>query len=67
MKRIVLYLATNLAIIVVLSITLRLLGIASLLDQQGVDLNMQSLLIYAAILGFSGSLISLLSHLKMDS
>jgi heat shock protein HtpX len=59
MKRIVLYLATNLAIIAVLSITLRLLGIESLLDQQGVDLNMQSLLIYAAILGFSGSLISL--------
>lgn len=54
-----LYLATNLAIIAVLSITLRLLGIESLLDQQGVDLNMQALLIYAAILGFSGSLISL--------
>jgi heat shock protein HtpX len=59
MKRIVLYLATNLAIIAVLCITLRLLGIESLLDQQGVDLNMQSLLIYAALLGFSGSLISL--------
>jgi heat shock protein HtpX len=59
MKRIALFLATNIAILVVLSITLRLLGIESLLDEQGVDLNMQALLVYAAILGFSGSLISL--------
>jgi len=59
MKRIALFLATNIAILAVLSITLRLLGIESLLDEQGVDLNMQALLVYAAILGFSGSLISL--------
>ncbi|MDH5358491.1 MAG: protease HtpX [Gammaproteobacteria bacterium] len=59
MKRIMLYLATNLAVIVVLSITMRLLGIGSLLDQQGIDLNMNALLIYAAVIGFSGSLISL--------
>ena len=39
MKRIMLYLATNLAIIAVLSITLRLLGIGSLLDEKGVDHN----------------------------
>ncbi len=60
MKRILLYLGTNIAILAVLSITLRLLGIESLLDQQGIDLNMNALLIYAAILGFSGSFISLL-------
>ena len=59
MKRIMLYLATNLAVLVVLSITMRLLGIDSLLDRQGVDLNMNALLIYAAVIGFSGSLISL--------
>ena len=59
MKRIMLYLATNLAVIVVLSITMRLLGIGSLLDQQGSDLNMNALLVYAAVIGFSGSLISL--------
>jgi len=59
MKRIMLYLATNLAIIVVLSITLRLLGIGSLLDQQGVNLDINSLLVYAAVIGFTGSFISL--------
>jgi heat shock protein HtpX len=59
MKRVALFLATNIAILAVLSISLRLLGIESLLDEQGVDLNMQALLVYAAILGFSGSLISL--------
>lgn len=59
MKRIALFLATNLAIILVLSITMRLFGFEGLLDQQGVDLNMNALLVYAAVIGFSGSLISL--------
>lgn len=59
MKRILLYLATNIAVLVVLSFTMRLLGIESLLDQQGVGLNMNALLVYAAVIGFSGSLISL--------
>jgi len=40
MKRIALFLATNLAIIVLLSIVLRLLGVESILDAQGVDLNL---------------------------
>ncbi len=59
MKRIFLFLATNLAIIVVLSISLRLLGVESILDEQGVDLNLNSLLIFAAVFGFGGSFISL--------
>lgn len=59
MKRIMLYLATNIAVLAVLSVTMRLLGIESLLDQQGTNLNMNSLLIFAAVIGFSGSLISL--------
>ncbi len=59
MTRILLFLATNIAVLAVLSISMRLLGIESLLDEQGVDLNMQSLTIYAAIIGFSGSFISL--------
>tara|TARA_R110002050_G_scaffold269917_1_gene412388 strand:+ start:8316 stop:8702 length:387 start_codon:yes stop_codon:yes gene_type:complete len=59
MKRIALFLATNLAIITVLSITMRLFGFEGLLDQQGVDLNMNALLVYAAVIGFSGSIISL--------
>jgi heat shock protein HtpX len=54
----VLFLLTNLAILVVLTVSLRLLGIDSLLNQQG-GLDMGSLLIYAAIIGMSGSFISL--------
>ncbi len=59
MKRIVLFLATNLAIIVVLSITLQLLGVERILDQQGVGLDLQALLIFSAVFGFGGSFISL--------
>lgn len=59
MKRIVLFLATNLAIIVVLSITLRLLGVERILDEQGSGLDINSLLIFALVFGFGGSFISL--------
>lgn len=59
MKRIMLYLTTNIAVIAVLSVTMRLLGIESLLDEQGTGLDMNSLLIFAAVIGFSGSFISL--------
>ena len=58
-KRIALFLATNIAILLVLSVTMRLLGIESILDQNGVDLNLNALLVFAAVIGFSGSLISL--------
>jgi heat shock protein HtpX len=59
MKRVALFLMTNLAIIVVLSITLRLLGVERILDEQGVDLQLNNLLIFAAVFGFGGSFISL--------
>jgi heat shock protein HtpX len=59
MKRIFLFLVTNLAVLVVLSITLRLLGVDSLLQQNGVDLNINALLIFASVLGFGGAFISL--------
>jgi heat shock protein HtpX len=59
MKRIFLFLATNLAIIVVLSITMRLLGFERILDSQGVNLDLNSLLIFASVFGFGGSFISL--------
>ena len=59
MKRIFLFLATNLAIIVVLSITLRLLGVERILDEQGVGLDINNLLVFAAVFGFGGSFISL--------
>ena len=59
MKRVMLFLATNLAIIVVLSITLRLLGVERILDAQGVDLDLKGLLVFAAVFGMGGSFISL--------
>ena len=59
MLRILLFLGTNIAIIALISITFRLLGIENLLAQNQVDLDMNALLIYSAIIGFSGSLISL--------
>jgi len=59
MKRILLFVATNVAILLVLSVTLRLLGIDGILDEQNIDLDMYSLLVFSAVLGFSGSLISL--------
>ncbi|EIE52898.1 M48 family metallopeptidase [Salipiger aestuarii] len=59
MLRLGLYLGSNLAILVVLSGVFRLLGIDSLLQANGVDLNLTALLIFAAVLAFAGSLISL--------
>jgi len=59
MKRILLFLATNLAIVLVLSVTLRLLGVDRILDQQGVGLDLGNLLVFSAVLGFAGSLFSL--------
>lgn len=58
MKRIFLFVMTNLAILLMLSITLRLLGVDRILNEQGgIDFN--SLLIMAAVIGFGGSFISL--------
>ena len=59
MKRIVLFLATNLAIIAVLSVTLRLLGVERILDEQGTGLNLTSLLVFAAVFGMGGAFLSL--------
>jgi len=59
MKRVLFFLATNFAIIIVLSITLRLLGFEGFLDQQGIDLNLNSLLLFAAVFGMGGSFMSL--------
>ncbi|NIO06934.1 MAG: protease HtpX [Deltaproteobacteria bacterium] len=59
MKRVFLFIVTNLAIIMLLSITLRLLGVGSILDEQGVNLNINALLIFSAVFGMGGSFISL--------
>jgi len=59
LKRIVLFLATNLAVILVLSIVLRLLGVDRILDESGTGLDYQALLILSLVIGFGGSFISL--------
>ena len=57
MKRILLFLATNLAVIAVASITLNILGVGSYMSSQG--LNLGSLLVICAVFGFAGSFVSL--------
>lgn len=58
MKRIFLFVLTNVAVLVVISITLRLLGVDTMLDQSG-GIDFQSLLIMSTVIGFAGSFISL--------
>ncbi len=58
--RILLFLATNMAVLVLVSIVFNLLGLQGILAANGVDLNLGSLLIFCALFGFGGSLISLL-------
>jgi heat shock protein HtpX len=60
MRRVFLFLMTNIAIIVLLSITLRLLGVEGILADNGSDLDLQALLIFSAVFGFGGAFISLL-------
>ncbi len=59
MKRVLLFLATNVAILVVLSISLRLLGVERILDEQGIGLDYNALLIFAAVFGMGGAFMSL--------
>ena len=59
MLRMLLFFGTNLAIVIVLSISMRLLGIDSMLEQQGGGLDLNGLLIFSAVFGMGGSLISL--------
>ncbi len=58
MKRIGLFLMTNLAVVLVLSASLRILGVDRYISAQGLDLN--ALLIFSAVLGFGGAIFSLL-------
>ena len=58
-KRIMLFIITNLAIVFVLGVVLSLLGVGRILDQQGVGLDLANLVVFAAVFGFGGSLISL--------
>jgi len=59
MMRIFLFLATNIAIMVVVSILFSVLGLRGTLDAQGIDLNLEALLMVSAIVGMTGSFISL--------
>jgi len=59
MMRILLFLATNAAVLVLISVVFQVLGIEGILDKNGVDLNLQALLVMSAVIGFGGSFISL--------
>jgi heat shock protein HtpX len=59
MKRIILFLATNIAVLLVLSVVLRLLGLDNAGMTQG-GLNYGQLLAFSAVVGFTGAIISLL-------
>ena len=63
--RILLFLLTNVAIMVVVSLVFNVLGIGGILDQQGVDLNLNALLIMSAVIGMTGSFISLVMSKTM--
>ena len=59
MMRIFLFLATNIAIMVVISIVFSLLGLSGTLDAQGIGLDLNALLVMSAVIGMTGSFISL--------
>jgi len=59
MKRIFLFLATNIAIMLVITIMIHLFGLGQILDEQGVDIDLTSLLMLSAVVGMTGSIISL--------
>jgi heat shock protein HtpX len=60
MFRIMMFLATNIAVMALISLVFSMFGFQGLLAQNGVDLDLQALLVYSAVIGFSGSIISLL-------
>jgi heat shock protein HtpX len=63
MKRIVLFLATNLAVVLVMSVVLSLLGVDRFLT--GTGLNLGSLMVFSLVAGFTGAFISLLMSKPM--
>jgi len=58
--RILLFLGTNIAVLVLASITFRVLGLEQFMYQQGVGINLTGMLIFAAVFGMGGSFFSLL-------
>ncbi len=57
--RILLFLATNIAVMVLVSIVFNLLGFEGILMANGVDLNLSALLVFCALFGFGGAMLSL--------
>lgn len=60
MKRIFLFLVTNIAVLVVISIIFSVFGIGNYLEEGGTQINLGQLLVFSAVIGFTGSFISLL-------
>ncbi|MBY0400996.1 protease HtpX [Myxococcota bacterium] len=60
MMRIVLFLITNIAVLAVISVLFSVFGVQNIFAANGVDLDLGKLLVYSAIIGFTGSIISLL-------
>ncbi|MDB5933989.1 MAG: protease HtpX [Massilia sp.] len=63
MKRIILFLATNLAVVLVLSLVLNVLGVGRAVS--GAGINVGALLVFSVVVGFTGSIISLLMSKPM--
>lgn len=63
MKRIALFLATNIAVLVVIAVVVNVFGLGNVVDANG--LNLTSLLALSAVIGFTGSIISLLMSKTM--
>jgi heat shock protein HtpX len=59
MKRVALFVATNVAVLAVIIVVLNVLGVESILAQNGRDLDLGALLVFSAVVGFSGAFISL--------
>lgn len=62
-KRVGLFVLTNLAVLLVISVIVRVLGVDRFLHAEGIDLG--SLLVFSAVVGFTGSVISLLMSKPM--
>jgi heat shock protein HtpX len=60
MMRILLFLGTNIAVLALASITLRVLGIEEMLYSQGIGVNLTGMLVFAAVFGMGGAFFSLM-------
>jgi heat shock protein HtpX len=58
-KRVFYFLVTNIAILAVISVIFAVFGVGRILDEQGIGLDYTALLIYSAVIGFAGSILSL--------